>query len=1064
VYGFWKVNVKRLAVFVLILLPCAESAGFGQSVGATVRGLVKDRSGSVCIGARVTLINEETNETRSAVSSPDGTFLVSVLPPGQYRIETEMAGFRRYIGRHVVLQVGQEVRIGVVLEPGAQAEQVVVNASPALVRQDTAAVGAVVDTRQIANYPLDGRNFLQLSLLVSGTAPAAHGSPGSLRGDFAVNVNGAREDSNNFVLDGVYNNDPKLNSFAINPPADAIREFEILTSSYDAGFGRNAGAQVNVALRSGGNAVHGTVYEFLRNDIVDARNFFAPSDGGQPRYQRNQFGFSIGGPVRRDRTFYFVDYEGRRLREGITQVTNVPTMQERAGDFSESILPAPVNPFTGKPFEGGRIPREMISETGRAIAELYPVPNRSDAGANFISSPILRDRDDRFDVRLDHAISRASGLVARYSFWDGDLYEPFAGSSFARVPGFGNRIPRRAQNVMAGENHVFSPDIVSELRIGFSRVASGAYQEDRGGSLNQKVGLPELSENPRDAGLSFISISGFSPVGDEYNSPQHGTTNTLQVLDHVSYRRGGHLLKSGVEFRNLQQNAYRDVQARGFLAFSDYGQVTGNGLADMLLGFVTYSGGAQLDNPQYLRTRSWNGFVQDSWLARSNLTVLLGLRYEYNSPPVDRFDHASIFDAETGKLLPAGQGGTSRSPYRPDSNNWAPRVGVAWAASGGTVVHAGYGLYFDQSSLAPGEGLYFNPPYYDLRMYFPLSGLPLTINDPFPANYPFVFPPSALGFDSRLRTPYMQHWNAKVQRQLGVHRAFEAAYVGSKGTRILSARDFNQPHATPAVPNVRPMPQYSDILFLESRGNSSFHSFQASLQQRMSGGFAAFASYTLAKSLDDTSTFFSSAGDANFPQDSWNLASEKGRSNFDVRQRLSLSYSCELPFGKGRRFLKDGALAVLLGGWTTNGIVTLQSGGPFTVALMPEIDNSNTGRANLGFGANDRPNRIADGTLPNRGPDQWFDTRAFAFSPFGTFGNSGRNILDGPGYKDYSMNLYREESLSEGVKIQFRAEAFNILNSANFDLPDNYLGSPTFGRVLSAESPRRIQFGVKLIF
>ena len=317
-YGFWKVNVKRLAVVVLILLPCLESAGLGQSVGATVRGLVKDRSGSVCVGARVTLINEETNETRSAVSAPDGTFLVSVLPPGQYRIETEMAGFRRYIGRQVVLQVGQEVRVGVVLEPGAQAEQVVVNASPALVRQDTVAVGAVVDTRQIANFPLDGRNFLQLSLLVPGTASAAQGSPGSVRGDFAVNVNGAREDSNNFVLDGVYNNDPKLNTFAINPPADAIREFEILTSSYDASFGRSAGAQVNVALRSGGNALHGTAYEFLRNASPMRGTIFAPSRTAAPRYQRNQFGFSLGGPVRRETDLLL---RGLRRAQGSTKVS-----------------------------------------------------------------------------------------------------------------------------------------------------------------------------------------------------------------------------------------------------------------------------------------------------------------------------------------------------------------------------------------------------------------------------------------------------------------------------------------------------------------------------------------------------------------------------------------------------------------------------------------------------------------------------------------------------------------------------------------------------------------------
>ncbi len=606
--------------------------------------------------------------------------------------------------------------------------------------------------------------------------------------------------------------------------------------------------------------------------------------------------------------------------------------------------------------------------------------------------------------------------------------------------------------------------MIGELRVGFTRVASGAYQQDRGGSLNRQLGLPELSGNARDFGLSFISVSGFSPLGDEYHNPQHSVTNAFQALEHVSYRRGKHLFKTGIEFRTLQQNAYRDIQARGFLTFSDFGQVTGNGLADLLLGFVTYSGGARLDNPQYLRSRSWSGFLQDAWLVRHSLTLLFGLRYEYNSPPVDRFDRASFFDAATGSLTRAGRDGAPRSAFRPDRNNWAPRIGLAWGPWASTVVHAGYGLYYDQSSLAPGEGLYFNPPYYDFRLFFPIPGLPLTLQDPFPVHYPYPLPPSALGFDPRLRTPYIQHWNAKVQRQVGLHRAFELAYVGSSGTRILSARDINQPQAGAATPNLRPRPQFADIMFLESRGNSSYHSFQAGLQQRMSGGFAAQVSYTLGKSLDDTSTFFSSAGDPNFPQNSWNLAAEKGRSNFDVRHRLSLSYSCELPFGKARRFARRGALAALLGGWTTNGIVTLQSGRPFTVALLSEIDNSNTGRASLGFGANDRPDRLADGRLARPGPHQWFDTRAFALSPYGSFGNSGRNILEGPAFRDYSMNLLREAWLKEGVRLQFRAEAFNVLNTANFDLPDIFLGSPTFGRILSAASPRRLQFGFKLIF
>ncbi|MBZ5496295.1 MAG: carboxypeptidase-like regulatory domain-containing protein [Acidobacteriia bacterium] len=1051
----------------MLLIHLQPAVGYSQTLHATIRGQVADTSGSSCPKVQITAINEETGETRQTVSGPDGEFTFAVLTPGSYRLEAQMAGFRKYVGRGIRLQVGQDLRVNVLLEPGGPAEEIIVTVRQDLVKTDAMDVGVVIANRQIVNLPLDGRNFLQLSLLLPGTAPAAQGSPGSVRGEFAVNANGAREDSNNFILDGVFNNDPKLNTVAINPPADAIREFEILSSTYDATFGRSGGAQVNVALKSGTNEFHGTAYEFFRNAALDARNFFALAESDAPRYQRNQFGFSLGGPVRKNRTFFFADYEGRRVNEGITQTTNVPTRLERSGDFSQSIFVPPLDPFTRLPFDNGRIPSERISAIGRAIADLYLIPNRAVPGQNYVSSPILRDRDDRFDVRFDHAIARKSSLVGRYSFSDRNLYEPFSGPSFARVPGFGANIPRRAQNFMIGEDQASSSRFINQVRFAFNRVAAGAGTETRGGSLNRAVGLPELSSHPRDFGLSFITISGYSPIGDEYNNPQHSVTNVFQVTDTATYSRGRHLVRFGLDVRVLQQNAFRDVQSRGFLAFSDFARITGNGLADLLLGYVTYSGGAHLDNPQYLRTGSWNLFMQDSFRLRRDLTLLIGTRYEYNSPPVDRYDRASTYDPLTGMLAPVGQGGIPRGAYEPDRNNWAPRVGMAWSPGAGnrSVVRGGYGIYYDQSSLAPGEGLYFNKPYYDFKLYFPLPGLPLTVNDPFPSSYPLAIPASALGFDRHLRTPYIQQWNLTFEHQFGTNSLVELAYVGSKGTRILSARDINQAHASPLQPNPRPVLQFADITFLESRGNSSYNSFQARFQHRIHAGFGTLVSYTFGKSLDETSTFFSSSGDANFPQNSANPGAEKARSNFDMRHRLSLGYSYDLPVGRGGRFLSDRAFtSALLAGWSTHGIVTLQSGRPFTVALLPEIDNSNTGIASLGFGANNRPNRIASGELSNPGPAAWFDTSAFALAAYGSFGNSGRNILNGPGYQDVSLSLIKDSRIREGLTLQFRAEFFNVLNHTNLDLPDIFLGSPTFGRISSAENPRRIQFGLKLIY
>jgi hypothetical protein len=1052
-----------LSLLIVLLRPVLYS----QTLDATVRGVLTDQAGGILSNVLVCTINEETSDIRRTYSNVNGEYAITALMPGSYRFEAELSGYRKYVRTGVQLRVGQKLRLNIVLDPGGPNDVIVVTAQSGIIEPDTTNLGTVIDNQQIVSLPLDRRNFLELSLLLPGAVPSAQGSPGSTRGEFAVNVSGGREDSNNFNLDGAFNNDPKLNSFAINPPVDAIREFAVLSSTYDAQFGRSGGAQINMALKSGTNKFHGTVYEFFRNAALDARNFFSNAEDGAPRYQRNQFGFSLGGPIQSDSTFFFLDYEGWRIREGITQITNVPTESEREGDFSQSIFPKPIDPYTQLPFDMDKIPSERISDVGSAIANLYPLPNRSEPGKNFVSSPILRDRNDHFDIRIDHSLSAKSSLFTRYSFVDRDLYEPFSGPNFARVPGFGANVPRRAQNLLVGEDHTFSSTLFNQVRIAFNRVSSGSFQEMRDGSLNQAVGLPELSSNPRDFGLSFITISGYSPVGDEYNNPNNSVTNVYQINDTLSYWQGKHLLRLGMDFRALQQNAFRDIQSRGFLAFSDYGQISGNGLADMLLGYVTYSGGARLDNPQYLRNRSWSLFVQDSYRWRKDITLQLGVRYEYNSPSVDKYDHAKTFDPQTGALVPVGEGNVPRGVYAPDRNNFGPRIGISWSPDSANkmVIHAGYGMYFDQSSLAPGEGLYFNKPYYDFRLYYPLPGYPITVDDPFPASYPLEIPASALGLDRNLRTSYFQQWSLAYGIELTSDSYLEIAYAGSKGSKILSARDYNQPAASAEQPNLRPLPQFADILYLESRGNSSYNSLQMRFQQRLKAGFSGLVSYTFGKSLDDNSTFFSSAGDSNFPQNSANPAAERGRSNFDTRHRLSLGYSYDLPIGRGKQLLANhGFLSKLLTGWATHGIMTLQSGRPFTVALLPEIDNSNTGIASLGYGANNRPDRIASGVLQNPGPESWFDPGAFQFADYGSFGNSGRNILDGPGYKDLSLSLIKNSNIHEGLNLQFRAEFFNAFNFVNFNLPDNFVGSPTVGKILSAQSPRRIQFGLKLIF
>ncbi len=1067
-----KSTFPAALVLLALLFVSSVSPVVAQTHRGTIRGTVTDPNKAVIPGAAVKLINTETNETREVRSGEEGEFAISSLPPGSYRLEVAATNFAAF-SETVTLLVNQERRVNVPLEVSSGQHIVDINsANEAALKKDSASLGTVIENRQVEGLPLDGRNFFELSLLVPGAVPNAQGSAGSVRGDFAFSVNGAREDSNNFLLDGVYNVDPKLNTFGVRPPVDAIREFEMLTSTYDAAFGRSAGAQVNVVLKSGSNDWHGSLYEFHRNGALDAKNFFAPASEPAPKYIRNQFGGSIGGPIRKDKTFFFADYEGTRSREGITRVANVPTLAERAGDFSRSLFGVPIDPFTGQPFPGGVIPLGRINAIGRRLAALYPAPNRATPFANFVSSPTQRDRNDSFDARVDHVLNERSSLAFRYSFGDRDLFEPFAGPSFSAVPGYGNDVRRRSQNAMISETHVFSPRFVNDARIAFNRVAIAVTQENAGTSINRAVGLPDLTTNPRDFGLSFITITGFSPLGHEGNNPQNSVTNTFQLLDTATYTRGQHLFKFGGDVRVNQQNGFRDVESRGRIQFSPFGQVTFNALGDLLLGAPLLSGGARVDNHQHLRTESYNFFFNDSWRVTPRLTLTAGLRYEYNSPAVDAFDRANIFDPATRSLVAVGTNNVPRSGYEPDKNNFAPRVGIAYTLGdeGETVLRAGYGVYYDQSPLAPGEALYFNKPYFDFNLFFSLGPfLPLTLDNPFPSFFPLALPDSALAIQRDLRTPYMQHWSANVQRQLGRSRVLEVAYVGSKGTKLLSARDINQPRPSVLPPGLpftpRPIAGFDDITLLESRASSTYHSLQARLQQRLDFGLALLASYTWSKSIDDASNFFTSAGDPNFPQDSHNLRAERGRSNFDVKHRLSVSYSYDLPFGKGRTYLADrGLLSSFLSGWQTFGIVTAQTGRPFTVALLQEIDNSGTGRSSLGFGANDRPNLVGNPALSNRTPDRWFNPSAFAFPAPGAFGNAGRNILEGPGYHNVNASLIKNTALNERLNLQLRAEVFNLFNHPNFNLPDNFFGSPTFGRITSARDPRHLQFGAKLLF
>jgi hypothetical protein len=1053
-----------MTVFLALVLTALALPAAAQTPLASIRGVVVDPSALPIPGVQVAVVQSGTGEQRTVTADGTGLFVVAAIPSGMHTIRIEHAGYKTY-SQQIRLQVGEERRVDIQLSLGDRNEAVTVTAPAVSVERLRPARATAIDGEQIRGLPLDGRNFLELSLLAPGTAPEAPGSASSVRGDFAFHVNGGREDSNGYLLDGVLNVDPKLNTLGVAPPVDAVQEFELVTSTPDASFGRNSAGQVNVVVRTGANQLHGAAYEFFRDRALNAANAFAPENEPDPAYGRHQFGAAFGGPLVKNRAFFFGDYEGLRTREGITTVTNVPTAAERIGDFSQSLSPRPFNLFTRQPFPNGVIPQAFINPVGRAIAALYPLPNRTVPFQNFVSSPISTDRRDQFDLRLDRSTKPAT-ITARYSFSDRDFFDPFSGAGFPLVPGFGTSAPRRAQNAMAGERRVISNAVLNELRVGYTRIAAGAFQQS-GSNLNQQVGLPTVSANPRDAGLSFITVSGYSPLGDDFNTPQDSTTNQFQVTDALTYARGRHLVRGGLDVRTVAQDAFRDIQARGFLSFVDQAQLTGNALADLLLGLPVTTGVARLDNPERLRTHSYGAFVQDSFAITSRLTLSGGLRYEFNAPPYDADNRAAVYDPTAGSIVRVGTNAIPRGAYEPDRNNWAPRLGAAWSIdqAGRTVVRAGYGIYYDQSALASGEGLYFNPPAFDLRVFFPLPGSLLFVNDPFPQQFPIFIPPSATTYQRDFQTAYAHQWNVTVQRQLGPSRLVDVAYVGSKGRDLLRGRDINQADASPRVPNLRPNPLFADVTQLESHAASDYDSLQLSFTQRLSMGVTALASYTWSSSHDDASGLFTSTGDPNFPQDSNNPEAERARSNFDLRHRLTVGFTCDMPFGSGSsRFADHGWASDLLANWAITGILTLQSGRPFTVILSPDFDNSNTGRGSLGFGANDRPNVSGDTSVANPGATGWFNTAAFSIPAFGTFGNAGRNSLEGPGYANFNLGVLKHVRLSAATRLQLRLEAFNLFNRVNYSLPDNVLLSPTFGQILSAGSPRRLQLGAKVLF
>ena len=1016
----------------------------GQVTSGSISGYVLDSSSQAVPRARVSVTGRRNSERRSVDTDGSGFYQFRQLAPGIYDVQATADRLAEGTAKGVAVNVDSRQRVDLTLGLAGMTQSVDVTSRVRAVAAESSDLGAVIDRSRVEALPLNRRDFLQLSLLVPGVLPPVEDSELSSRGSFAMHANGAREEFNNFLLDGVDNNDPDVNRYNLQPPVDAIQEFKIAVNSYSAEYGRSAGGQVNVVTRSGGNQWHGFGYEYLRNRSLDARNYF--DKPGRAQYQRSQFGAGVGGALKRDRSYVFANFDGLRERTGSARLGSVPIDAVRQGDLSS--VPTPVlDPFTRQPFPGNRVPAARINPLSARVFELFPRANLPGASGNYLATPSGKDRQNQWNARLDQHLSATHLLTFRYSFGDKNLAEPYAEDN-TDIPGFGNTVRDRGHNALAQHQWVVGPGAVNVLLLGFNRLERSIQQENVKRNVNQLWGVNWLPGKAVDFGYPSITVGGFSKVGDVTSLPIDRAGNTYQLHDGLSLVRGAHAIKTGLEIRHIQHNGIQDLLARGSLTFS--GALSGVGAADLLLGFPSFGIQSQADAVQTLRTSATNVYVQDDWKARPSLTFNLGLRYEYNTPPTDPTDRMTALNLASGTLSRVGTNGLSRSGVGSDRNNLAPRAGMAWSPDVRTVVRAGYGFFYDSGLLVANTSLYFNPPYFTIRAFFPTAQSLLTLNDPYPVRGGFTPPASLSSLSPDITQAYLQHWNINLQRQFGQAGVASIAYAGSKGTHLTRSRDLNQPApGSNDLARRRPLPAFSNIFLIESGGNSNFNSLQAALNRPFSQGFSLQASYTYSKSIDDTSAFLGTKADKNFPQNSSNFAAERAASSFDARQRISLAAVWAPGFSKLR-------------GFQTSTIVSGNTGQPLTPILR--FDNSNTGNTGGTYG-NDRPNVNGDPNSGPKTPERWFNTAAFVLPARFTFGNAGRNVARAPGFFTVDFSVLRRIKLREGLEFQLEGQAYNLLNRTNFSVPERFVDEPaTFGRIFSARAPRQFQLAARITF
>jgi hypothetical protein len=1059
-----------------IALLMLTSAALAQTPTASVVGRVSDASGAVLPGVTVTITNPDTNRSSEAVTNGSGDYTVLFLNPARYVLEASLSGFRPYKRSEITLEVEQTLRLDIKLELGSLTETVNVTEVAPMLNTETATRGDVTTKAEISELPLADRSFANLAFLTGSVTPKTDGADG------AFAVNGARADNAGFLLDGMNNTQRRNTNALMNPSVEGVQEFKMMTSGFSAEYGRYAGGMLSVVTKSGTNKFRGSVFEFVRDDALDAKGYFDPE---KPDMRRHQFGATAGGPLvipglynGRNKTFFMASWESLRSKAGQTQLQLVPTPAMLQGNFTgaTNAAGAPINiidPLTKLPFPNNQIPANRLNPVALNLVEYYPAPNLNDSLYNYAALATATDHYDNVSLKIDQALGSTDRLTGSVFWRPNDSCDPLGNKG--QLPYFGTCNPTVQFLTYGKYLKTISSSMFLEASVNFSRRTNNEHWPESGTKdWAAETGFYGTTTDPIAAGPPNTTITGYATIGVINAAPKIWEYENRQVTGHLTYVRGKHSMKTGVDFLRYDyiNDSWNDTRGR----VTAQGAWSGHPVADFMLGYLQSTRRTLAPNGPHDRVYNFSTYFQDDFRVTSSLTLNLGLRYDRFNQPVETRGAMSNYLPAYGKVIAAGYGnltpeqfnssiaqvglapyvamasdvGLPASVVKPDNNDFAPRIGFAWRVfdTATTVVRGGYGIFYGTDSLYRMDEYSQVFPYAVTQTFSRLSSDPtvLTLSNPWPTSrVGFSGVTSSYGrtTDSP-QTQYLQAWNLSVERQLFNRTVLEFAYAGSKGTHLPRRYDINQPSLDPSA--TRPVPAFGSIMVIANGSNSIYHSGQVTVRQRIANELFIRASYTYAKSMDESSNT-GGVVQYNFPQaqNANDLHAEWGRSDFDMRHAFA-----------GSVIWTPQARHWLARDWQVSSTWQIYSGLPFT----PRVATSNVS------GVTFRPDRIGAGTVDNPTADRWYNVADFPVVPAGAyrFGNSGRNILSGPGTTQINLSVSKRFRFGGTKALQVRLEAFNLPNIVNLGFPENNVDLPTAGAIRSEKGMRTMQIGLRFEF